>query len=172
MQNRKPRQLAMQLATTWPISLGIAATQTWWPRQRTAGKTIIAGGYLNTELLEANSIVASKIAVLPDNKIASASTWHAKETPSGAQAKADAAESSAKTYASSQADAAKTYASTLLQSMADGTYTGGTFIDGKSIMSPTVVGLQGTFAELMAGDPFGARLELGRGCRGAVFGGV
>ena len=68
------------------------------------------------------------------------------ETPDGAQEKADDAVAAA---------------STLLQSMADGTYTGGTFIDGKSIISPTVVGLQGTFGELMAGNPFGARLEMG-----------
>lgn len=72
------------------------------------------------------------------------------ETPSGAQDKADGAE-----------DAAKTYAGGILKDLADGDYVGGTFIDGKSVISPTVIGLQGTFAELMAGDPFGARLELG-----------
>lgn len=72
---------------------------------------------------------------------------------------------SADDYISGKVDdaeqAARQHASDLLQSLADGTYSGGTFIDGKSIISPTVVGLQGTFAELMAGDPFGARLELG-----------
>ncbi len=79
------------------------------------------------------------------------------ETPSGAQDKADGAE-----------DAAKTYAGNILKDLADGDYVGGTFIDGKSVITPTVVGLQGTFAELMAGSPFGARLELGESA-GAPF---
>lgn len=77
------------------------------------------------------------------------------ETPSGAQDKADGAR-----------DAAKTYAGDILKDLADGKYANGSFIDETKITSPTVispnvVGLQGTFADLLAGNPFGARLELG-----------
>ena len=76
----------------------------------------------------------------------------------------DDIEAAAKAHAEAEAaaakQAAKEYAFGLLQSLANGEYSG-TFIDGTSIISPTVVGLQGTFAELMAGNPFGARLELG-----------
>lgn len=55
-----------------------------------------------------------------------------------------------------------------LSRLANGNYPGGTFIDGTTIISPTVVGLQGTFAELTAGNPTGARLELGESA-GAPF---
>ena len=73
------------------------------------------------------------------------------ETPDGAQEKADDAIAAA---------------STLLQSMADGTYPGGTFIDGKSIYTPEVYagrmhGLRGTFHDLLAGNPEGSRIEMG-----------
>ena len=73
------------------------------------------------------------------------------ETTAGAQTKANTAETSAKNYGD-----------TILKSMADGTYAGGTFIDGKTVTSPTVVGMQGSFLGLTAGNPTGARLELGR----------
>lgn len=56
---------------------------------------------------------------LSDDDIASSGTWHSKETPSGAQSKADAAESSAKTYAEGQADSAESNA----KSYADGNDT-------------------------------------------------
>ncbi len=53
-----------------------------------------------------------------------------------------------------------------LKSMADGTYSGGTFIDGKSIYTPEVYagrmhGLRGTFHDLLAGNPEGSRIEMG-----------
>lgn len=76
------------------------------------------------------------------------------ETPEGAQTKADAA---------------KNYALAILKALADGEYDDGAFIAGKSLIAPTVVGLQGTFAELLAGDPFGARLEMGEGEAGEPF---
>ncbi len=77
------------------------------------------------------------------------------ETPSGAQDKADGAE-----------DAAKTYAGDILKDLADGSYSGGTFIDGKSIYTPEVYagrmyGLRGSFHDLLAGNPEGSRIEMG-----------
>lgn len=73
------------------------------------------------------------------------------ETPDGAQEKADDAVAAA---------------STLLQSLADGTYTGGTFIDGTTLYSPNIIGLNilgmtGEFDSLRAGAALGAHVEIG-----------
>lgn len=49
----------------------------------------------------------------------------------------------------------------IVSSIVNGTYKGGTFINETTIYSPTVVGLQGTFEDLVAGIVNGARLEMG-----------
>jgi hypothetical protein len=53
-----------------------------------------------------------------------------------------------------------------LKSLADGTYTGGAFIDGTTLYSPNIVGLNilgmtGEFDRLWAGDRQGAHVEIG-----------
>lgn len=48
-----------------------------------------------------------------------------------------------------------------VNSIANGRHYGGSFLSGRVIYSPNVIGMQGTFKDLLAGTPGGARLELG-----------
>ena len=73
---------------------------------------------------------------------------------------------SAGDYISGEIDDARDYARDLLNSLADGTYTGGTFIDGTTLYSPNIIGLNilgmsGEFDRLWAGNRQGAHVELG-----------
>lgn len=71
------------------------------------------------------------------------------------------AEAAAKTYAEQQAAAAQTAATSLLGQLANGTYSGSSFIDGTTLYSPAVVGMTGAFLSLLAGNPSAAHLQMG-----------
>jgi len=135
-----------------------------------------AGDYISGEIDEAKDYAAAEAELKAAEAQAAAEQAAAGMVSAETQARIAeaaanlaAAKSHADSAASSAESTAKTYASTLLQSMADGTYTGGTFIDGKSIMSPTVVGLQGTLRRVDGRRPLRRTAGAGRERRGAVF---
>lgn len=109
------------------------------------GETVIVGGYIKTDLVDASAVIADAIAADQAwfGEIA-VGAYHEKdgssiESEDGASSKADSAESSAKSHANG-----------IVSDLADGYHPSGTFIEGNYIYSPHIIGLEATFLEMTA----------------------
>lgn len=114
------------------------------------GTTVISGGCITTGMIDAKYLnLTGAITFVDLNSETQGKINDASSTASTALSTANSASSTASTAlstansASSDADSAYSRATTAInnaKALANGTYSGGTFIDGTSITSPVIVG--------------------------------